>query len=94
MMVEVDFMKVDKFHLVGFNFSFPTERWGEYMILHFKLARSEGTAAKIHYNLIYIHQLKLCAFIAEHQHLIHKEELMRNLKWNPRSVSLERFFWD
>lgn len=40
MMVEADFMKVDKFHLVGFNFSFPTERDGENtVILHFKLAR-------------------------------------------------------
>lgn len=52
MMVEADFMKFDKFHLVGFNFSFP-KRYGENtLILHFKLARSGGTAAKIHYNPI------------------------------------------
>lgn len=92
-MVEADFMKVDKFHLVGFNFSFPTERWENTVILHFKLARSEGTAGNpLQPN--YIHQLKLCAFIREHQHLIHKEELMRNLKRNgiPRiNAVLERF---
>lgn len=52
MMVETDFMKVDKFHLVGFNFSFSTERWENTLILHFKLARSGGTAAKIHYDPI------------------------------------------
>lgn len=37
MMVEADFMKVDKFHLVGFNFSFPTERRGEYIDTAFQI---------------------------------------------------------
>lgn len=52
MMAAADFMKVDKFHLVGFNFSFPYPEMENTLILHFKLARSEGTAAKIHYNPI------------------------------------------
>lgn len=35
MMVEVDFMKVDKFYFVGFNFLFFIERWGEYIDIVF-----------------------------------------------------------
>lgn len=39
MMVGENFMEVDKSHLVGFNFSFPTERWAECIDTAFQIGQ-------------------------------------------------------